>query len=100
MVVSIFVELGLIIIFSTILAGILKMLKQPILIGYIISGILLGPLIFNIIQASDVVNLFSHLGIAFLLFIVGLHLNPRILRKLGKVSLVAGIGQVIFTFLI
>jgi len=100
MIADIFIELSLLIIFSTAMAGLMKIMKQPILVGYIIAGVFAGPLFLNLIQASDVANVFSQIGIAFLLFIVGLHLDPDILKKLGKVSFITGIGQIFFTFIL
>ncbi|MBR9682756.1 MAG: sodium:proton exchanger [Candidatus Aenigmarchaeota archaeon] len=97
---SIFTQLGLVIIIATIVAAALRILKQPLIIGYIITGILVGPLVFNITGETEITSVFAKLGIAFLLFIVGLHLDPDVIKKLGKVSIVTGLGQVVFTSLI
>ena len=75
----------------------MKILKQPLIIGYIISGIIVGPYIFGILPDTGEIQTFSEFGIAFLLFIVGLHLSPRIVKEVGKISLITGIGQILFT---
>jgi Kef-type K+ transport system membrane component KefB len=67
------------------------------IIGYIITGIITGPLFFNIVKSTDTVATLSHFGIVFLLFVAGLSLNPRVLKSVGKVSLITGVGQVLFT---
>ncbi|MBD3249939.1 sodium:proton exchanger [Candidatus Woesearchaeota archaeon] len=94
---EIFTELSMILLITVVVTGIMKILRQPSIIGYIISGILAGPFVFNIIDSHDTLNAFSHIGIALLLFLVGLNLNPRVIKDVGKISLVTGLGQVIFT---
>lgn len=95
-----FIELALIVFVATGVAAVMRLLKQPLVVGYIISGILVGPYAFNILQSSDHVELFSKIGISILLFIVGLSLNPDIIKETGRVSLVTGLGQVLFTSVI
>lgn len=92
-----FIQFGLIILVVLVVSVIIKLLKQPLIIGYILSGILVGPYFLNLVQGSEFINLFSDMGIAFLLFIVGLHLSPKVIKEVGKVSLVTGIGQILFT---
>ncbi len=95
-----FIQFGLIILIVLGVSVIIRLFKQPLIIGYILSGILVGPFVFNLIQESGTLRVFSEMGIAFLLFIVGLHLSPRVIKEVGKVSLVTGIGQILFTSLI
>ncbi len=92
-----FLEISIILTIATILALILQYLKQPIIISYILTGILVSPYFFNIVKSTDAIATFSHIGVALLLFLVGLNLNPKIIKEVGKVSLITGIGQVIFT---
>ena len=77
---SIFVELSLIIIVVTLVSFVMKLLKQPIVVGYIASGVIVGPYALNILQGHSELELFSKIGIAILLFIVGLTLNPDVMR--------------------
>lgn len=95
-----FIQFGLMILVVLGVSIIMRLLKQPLIIGYILSGILVGPFFLNLIQSSETINVFSEMGIAFLLFIVGLHLSPKVLKHVGKISLITGIGQIIFTSLI
>ena len=94
------IEFGLIIIITMLIAVVMRFLKQPLIIGYIISGIVVGPYFLNLIKSTGTIDIFSHMGIALLLFIVGLNLNPKVIKEVGKVSSITGIGQVIFTSLI
>jgi len=97
---ELFFILGIIVGVTILITGIAKLLKQPLIIGYIISGIILGPYFLHIITNSEPLSIFSQMGVAFLLFIVGLNLNPGIIKEVGKVSIITGVGQVLFTSII
>ncbi len=97
---KIFIELSVIIITTTIIAGLARLLKQPIMIAYIAAGLILSPYVLNVVTAHDTIATFSQLGISFLLFMVGLNLSPRIIRSVGKISVITGLGQILFTFTI
>lgn len=99
MVEQIFIELSLIIIVTVGVAAIAKMLRQPLIIAYIAAGLALSPYGLNLISAPDSIETFSQIGIAFLLFMVGMNLNPRIIKTVGKISVITGLGQIIFTSL-
>ena len=64
-----FIQFGLIILIVFGISIIIRLLKQPLIIGYILSGILVGPFILNLIKESETLHVFSEMGIAFLLFI-------------------------------
>ena len=93
----IFIEIGLIVFIATAISFLMRFFKQPLIVGYILSGIILGPYLLNLIKSESYIELFSKLGIAILLFIVGLNLKPDIVREVGKVSLITGLGQIIIT---
>ena len=95
-----FYELSLILVAVTIISGIVKLLKQPIIIGYILTGLFLGPQFLGIFKNSDTVSIFAEMGIAILLFVVGLHLNPQELKHYGKKILLMGLGQILITFIL
>src|SRR3989344_2503609 len=95
-----FVQFGLMLLVVLGVSFIMRILRQPLIIGYILSGILIGPLFLNLIKESETITTFSEMGIAFLLFIVGLHLSPKVIKEVGKISLITGIGQIVFTSLI
>jgi len=97
MVLSVFLELGTILVIATVLAGIMKFLRQPLLIGYILTGILVSPHFLNLVESDKTIALFSHIGVSLLLFIVGLGLDLNTFKTVGKVSIITGVGQVLFT---
>lgn len=96
---SVFVEISLIIFIATGLSLLMRLLRQPIVVGYILAGVLSGPIVLNLIHSEETLELFSKIGITILLFIIGLHLNPKVIREVGGVSLVTGLGQILFTTL-
>jgi Kef-type K+ transport system membrane component KefB/Trk K+ transport system NAD-binding subunit len=75
-------------------------LRQPLIIAFLAAGILAGPSGLGIIRSYDQVELFAHIGIALLLFIVGLRLDLGLIRTTGPVALATGLGQVVFTSII
>lgn len=97
---NIFAELSIIIITAIVVIGIIRILKQPLILGYIITGILVSPSVFNAVKSTEPLATFSQIGIALLLFMVGINLNPKVIKEVGIVSLITGIGQFIFTSLI
>jgi len=94
---EVFIELSIIISIAMVVSLFMRLLKQPLIVGYIFTGIIVGPYVLNTIHSGEVIELFSKIGITILLFIVGLNLSPRVIREVGKVSLLTGIGQVVFT---
>lgn len=97
---GIFFELSIVILIAMIISIVMKMLRQPLIIGYILTGVVAGPFFLDLVQSSDFLAGLSEIGIAFLLFIVGLNLNLKTLKEVGFVSFLAGFGQVGFTFII
>lgn len=95
----IFIELGFEIFIAAVFGIIARLLKQPLVIAYIITGFILGPSIFGFIEGKEVISLFSTIGIAFLLFIVGMELNAEKLAELGKKTIFLGIIQIALTSL-
>ena len=97
---NIFLQISIILLIVLGVSFIARLLKQPLIIGYIISGIIVGPLMLNLIPNTETLQTFSEFGVAFLLFIVGIHLSPKVIKDVGKISLITGIGQVVFTSVI
>ncbi|MCA9369866.1 MAG: cation:proton antiporter [Pseudomonadales bacterium] len=95
-----FGEITLLLALTAGISLVMKLIRQPLIIGYILAGVLAGPYMLGILTDTHSIELFSTFGITILLFIVGLHLNPLVIREVGKVSLVTGLGQVLFTSLV
>ena len=92
-----FVSVALILALAVVAGALAKLLRQPIIVSYIIVGILAGPTAFNLVEGADEIRLFAKFGIAILLFLVGLKLDFHMIRTTGKVAAIAGLAQVLFT---
>lgn len=71
--------------------------RQPLIVSFIAVGILVGPSGFGIVTGGVVVETLARLGIALLLFLVGLKLDVGLIRSFGSVAVAAGLGQMLFT---
>jgi Kef-type K+ transport system membrane component KefB len=76
------------------------MLRQPLIVSFIIVGLLAGPSVLDLVHSDAEITLLSELGIVMLLFLVGIKLDLDLIRSLGTVSLLTGLGQVAFTALV
>jgi len=84
--------------FATALLGLVGVkLRQPLIIIYIIVGIIAGPSSLDWVSAHEPLQLLSEIGVTILLFVVGLKLDLNLVRQLGPVALATGLGQLLFT---
>lgn len=83
--------------FATVLGLALARLRQPLIVAYLILGVLAGPNVLKIIPSDGPIDVMAELGIAILLFLIGLRLDVNILKSIGKPSLASGAGQVLIT---
>jgi len=95
-----FVEIAAILGLATLIGIVGQKLRQPLIIMFLATGILAGPSCLGIIQSYDQIELLAHIGIALLLFIVGLKLDLQLIRTIGPVALATGLGQIFFTSII
>ncbi len=96
---QILLEIGIIFLAAGALSLIAKGLRQPLILGYLLSGLIIGPAGVGIIKNQETISTISELGIAFILFIVGLELDIRKIKNFGWITLIAGLAQVIITFI-
>jgi Kef-type K+ transport system membrane component KefB len=89
-------DLGFILIGATVVVLAARLINIPSIVAYILAGLALGPAL-GLVEVSDSVEVISEVGIALLLFIVGLELSLDRIKDVGKVAVVAGLGQVVFT---
>jgi Kef-type K+ transport system membrane component KefB len=94
---SVFYEVTALLALAAVIGAVALLLKQPPLIAFIFVGILAGPTWLHLITAEDALDLLAEMGIALLLFIVGLRLDLHVIRTMGPVALLTGLGQVLFT---
>jgi Kef-type K+ transport system membrane component KefB len=92
-----FYEFAILIFLAALFGGLGQMLKQPLIVMFIALGIVVGPSLLDVVQSQAQIHLLAELGIAVLLFIVGLKLDLRLIQTIGKTALLTGLGQVFFT---
>lgn len=92
-------ELALVIVLAAALGILAKLLRQPTILAYLAAGVVIGVFSFFNFDNREFFQIFSNLGIMFLLFLVGLEINYTSLKIVGKASVLVGLGQIIFTAL-
>jgi Kef-type K+ transport system membrane component KefB len=97
---DVFTEIAVLLLVAAVVGTIGVRLRQPLIVAFIAVGILVGPSALGWVSANDQVDLLAKLGIALLLFVVGLKLDLHIIRTMGTVALATGLGQVLFTSLV
>ena len=88
----IFLEITVIICLAAVLAVIFHFLKQPNILAYILTGVIIGPLGLLSIQNHDFIQTLAEIGITFLLFMLGLEIKLKDLSSIGKVALIISVS--------
>ncbi len=85
---GIFLQLSFVIAIGVVVSIIMRLLRQPLILGYILTGVLVGPTGFNLLRL-DTFDAFGNIGITLLLFIIGLGMNIGVIKRLGGTVFVA-----------
>jgi len=93
-----FEQVAAVLVVCVVAGALAVVLRQPLILGLIAGGIAVGPSALGLIGASEEVELLAQIGIALLLFVVGLKLDVRVVRRLGPIALSVGLGQIALTF--
>lgn len=95
-------DFAFIMIIAAIMLFITHKLKQSMVIGYLLAGMIIGPYTppFSLIQNVETVNVFAELGIIMLLFVIGIEFPIAKLKQIGKISMIVGLTESIGTMLI
>jgi Kef-type K+ transport system membrane component KefB len=94
---GVFGEFALLLVIAAGAGAIAQWLRQPVLIAYIVTGIVVGPAVLGLVRAQDEIDLLAQIGVSVLLFVVGLKLDLQHVRHIGPVALATGLGQLTFT---
>ena len=92
-----FAEVALLLVMAAAIGLFGTLLRQPLIVSFIAVGLIAGPSALDVVHSDEQIDLLSELGIAVLLFLVGIKLDVKLVRSLGKVALLTGLGQVLFT---
>ncbi len=95
----IFYEVAALLVLASTIGFVGLILRQPLIVSFIVVGIIAGPSGLDVARSDEAIDLLAELGIAILLFLVGLKLDLTLVRTLGPVALMTGLGQVAFTTL-
>ena len=95
-------DLALILISASLITLLFKWLKQPLVLGYIIAGLLAGPYINIFPTVGDIenINIWAEIGVVFLLFALGLEFSFKKLMNVGSTAFITAITEVISMLLI
>ena len=96
---TVFHELAAILMIAGVIGIAAQKLRQPLIISYIVTGIVVGPAVLGWASGGSELKLLSSIGISVLLFVVGLKLDVGLIRSVGPVALATGLGQIVFTSL-
>src|SRR3989338_7026341 len=94
---ALLLDLWIIAIFATLLAYFSRLIRQPIIVAYIIAGLIIGPIGLGLITDSVNIAILSELGIAFLLFTIGIETEVSKLLRIGKTIVIGAVLQVALT---
>lgn len=92
-----FAEIALTLLAAALVGALGTWLRQPLIVSFIAVGVLVGPAGIGLVTQHQQIELLASIGIALLLFVVGLKLDVQAIRTLGPVALATGIGQIVFT---
>jgi Kef-type K+ transport system membrane component KefB len=88
-------DIGIAILTATVVGLVAHLLRQPIILGYLVAGAVIGPLGLRWIHEAGSIEVISEIGLVLLLFIIGLEMNLKSILAAGRQLLVAGFGQFI-----
>ncbi|MCO8144784.1 cation:proton antiporter [Rhodovulum tesquicola] len=94
---SAFGEVASLLVMAAVIGFVGIILRQPLIVSFIAVGLIAGPSALDLVRSDEQINLLSQLGIALLLFLVGIKLDVKLIRSLGGVAVLTGLGQVAFT---
>ncbi|MBI2621505.1 MAG: cation:proton antiporter [Candidatus Levybacteria bacterium] len=97
---SFYIDLTIVISLAAFTTIVFRFLKQPPILAYILTGVVLGPLALIHINDAEAMRSLAEIGITLLLFMLGLELRFSELKSVGKISIITGIGQIVFTTII
>lgn len=95
-------DFTVIMVVASVMALVSYKLKQPMVIGYIIAGMIIGPYTppFSLVHNLDILNLFAEIGVILLLFVVGMEFPIERLRRIGRKALIIALSEALGTFVV
>ncbi len=97
---GIFFEITIVLCLAAFLSIIFRIFRQPPILAYILTGIIIGPFGQLQLGSKDFLQIMGELGITLLLFMLGLEMKLKELRFVGKTSIVVGVIQIVLSFIL
>ncbi|MBM3933692.1 MAG: hypothetical protein FJ319_05240 [SAR202 cluster bacterium] len=94
---TLFVEIIIIMVGAFAGATIARFLRLPVIFGYLVAGVVIGPYVLKLVHDQDIVHTLAEFGVVLLMFAVGAEVSLRELRKAGKAVVLGGTAQIILT---
>jgi Kef-type K+ transport system membrane component KefB len=91
---ELFADIAVILLVSALAGLVAVRLRQPLVVAFVVVGIVVGPSVLGLVEPNDDLQLLAQLGVAVLLFVVGLKLDLHVVRRLGPVAVIVGCAQV------
>ena len=90
-------DLAIVMIVAAIATILFRQFKQPVVLGYIVAGVIIGPYtpLFDLISDKSNINTLAELGVIFLMFSLGLEFSLRKLREVGYTAFIAASIEII-----
>ncbi|UCF81400.1 MAG: cation:proton antiporter [Acidobacteriota bacterium] len=98
--VPVLLDLVVVLALAVLLGALLEHFRQSAIVGYLAAGVLLGPGGFHVVRSLETVHILSEIGLALLLFTIGLEFSWRRLQRLGSVAAGGGALQILLTALL
>lgn len=95
-------DFAVVMIVAAVMVFVTHKLKQPMVIGYLLAGMVIGPFTppFSLIHEVGTINILAEIGIIILLFVIGTEFPITKLRSVGRISMVVGIAESLGTLLV
>lgn len=97
---SVIFDVALLLLAALVLGAIAERLRQSAIVGFLLAGMLLGPNVLQLVRSDSEVEILAELGVALLLFAIGLEFSWRRLRALGRSGLAGGVAQIVATMFV
>ncbi|KMT22201.1 cation:proton antiporter [Clostridium cylindrosporum] len=92
---GVILQIGIILVVGEILGVISQKLKMPKVLGFLLSGIVVGPTLFNVVEASEPIKVMAQVGVIFLMFMAGLETDIEKFKTAGLSSFIIAVGGII-----
>lgn len=88
-------DFAIVLVFAFVITVLFSRIKQPVVLGYLVAGSLIGPYFLKLVSDLDTIDIFAELGIILLMFSIGLEFNIKKLRKVGTVAVGVGTLEIL-----